>query len=94
MKKVRNKKGNDCMKFSINIKSGTGGYYDSDNCDLHVIDLESDSIPQQNEVINISKEGELIERYLVRSVERHYNIPKEDGNWQYGEFITIYVIPC
>jgi hypothetical protein len=81
------------MKFSVNIKSGTGSHYDCDNCDLHVVDLESDNIPQANEIINISREEETIESYLVRSVERHYNIPKENGKWKYEEFITVYVIP-
>ena len=82
------------MKFSVNIKSGTGGHYDSENCDLNIITLESDSIPHSNEIITISKEGEPIKSFLVTSTERHYNIPKENGTWEYKEFITVYVIPC
>lgn len=82
------------MKFSVNIKSGTGGHYDCENCDLHITDLKSDNIPQPNEVIHISEECEPIKSYLVRNIERHYNIPKENGTWEYGEFVTVYVIPC
>lgn len=81
------------MKFSVNIKNGTGGYADYDDCDLHIIDLESDSIPRKDEIIYISREGKTVESYLVTSVERQYNIPKKNGEWKYGEFINIYVIP-
>lgn len=81
------------MKFSVNIKSGTGGYFDYGGCDLHVINLESDSIPRKDEIICISREGEPVETYLVTSVERQYNIPQRNGRWTYGEFINIYVIP-
>ncbi|MFT8349258.1 hypothetical protein [Clostridium saccharoperbutylacetonicum] len=72
------------MKFSVNIKGET---------DEHITDLESDSIPQANEVIQISKECKPIKSYLVKSVERYYNIQKENETWKYKEFITVYVSP-
>jgi hypothetical protein len=84
------------MKFEVNIKSGTGGWYDVDGCDMSVASLESESIPSINDVLAINREGENLERYLVRNIERHYNIPKEENSkWVlYDEFITVYVIPC
>lgn len=81
------------MEFSINIKSGTGGHYDCENRDLHITDFESKSIPHPNEVIRISKECKPIKSYLVGSVERYYDIQKENGTWKYKESITVYVIP-
>ena len=82
------------MKISVNIKSGTGGYLDYDGCDLLVEKLEVAETPRVGDTITINKEGKTLASYLVRGVNRHYNIPKENGSWKYGEHITVYVIPC
>ena len=82
------------MKISVNVKSGTGGWYDYEGCDKNIIDLNTEFIPRVGDILDIAKEGEKMMSYLVREVNIHYNIPKENGKWIYGEFITVYVIPC
>ena len=82
------------MKISLNIKSGTGGYFDVYECDKHIIDLEVSDVPKSGEKINLSFEGGELKSYMVIDVLRHFNIPKVDeGKWNYGEFVTVYVIP-
>lgn len=79
------------MKISVCMKSGTGNHWDYDNCDLAIADIEMSFIPQLDSVISISRNMKE-EKYLVREVYQHYNLPqsKEDKR----EFITVYVIPC
>lgn len=81
------------MKFNVNIKSGTGGWADYDGCDKRVAQIESDSLPCIGDILHIHREGDSNREYLVTQVHRIYTIPKEDGQWRYGESVTVYVIP-
>lgn len=82
------------MKVYVCIKSGTGGYSDYDNCDLHIQTLEVSETPRVGDTISINCSNKPIKSYLVREVNRHYNIPEENESWDGCEFITAYVIPC
>ena len=70
------------MNISICVKSGTGGYYDYDGCDLIIKEIDNSSfpIPRINETIEIlenndkghtNSKGEILKEYheyLVRDV--------------------------
>jgi hypothetical protein len=87
------------MNISINIKSGTGGHYDYDGCDLCIKEIRDDKfpIPRIGESIDISEEndekktnskGEVFKtfhQYLVTDVR--YWI----GENSHG--VTVYVVP-
>lgn len=73
------------IKVSFNIKSGTAGYYNRDNCDLHIADIKVSSVPNTGDYIAIMSDK--LEKYLVTSVNRLY---LDDDQ----EFITVYVIPA
>ena len=87
------------MNISVNIKSGTGGYYDYDDCDLCIrkIKYENFLIPRIGESIDIledndkkktSSKGDVLKeyhQYLVRDIRYWVN----DND--YG--VTIYVVP-
>lgn len=87
------------MTISINIKSGTGGHYDYDNCDLCIKEIKDNNypIPRIGESIDIwedndekrtNSKGVILKtyhQYLVSDVR--YWIADE----KYG--VTVYVIP-
>ena len=87
------------MNISVCIKSGTGGYYDYDGCDLCLkkIEYENFPIPRIGETIEILEEndekrtnykGEVLKefhQYLVRDV-RYWMADNTYG-------VTIYVVP-
>lgn len=87
------------MNISINIKSGTGGYYDYDGCELCMAEVKHENfpIPRIGESIDILEDndekktnykGEVLKeyhQYLVNDVR--YWI----SNNNYG--VTIYVLP-
>ena len=87
------------MNISINIKSGTGGYYDYDGCDLCIKEIKNDKfpIPRIGESIDICEEndekrtnskGKILNeyhQYLVTDV--HYWISDN----AYG--VVVYVVP-
>lgn len=86
------------MNISINVKSGTGGYYDYGNCDLKLKDVdETFPIPRIGESIDILEDndkkktnakGEVLQeyhQYLVTDV-RYWLAHNNHG-------ITIYVVP-
>ena len=87
------------MYISINIKSGTGGYYDYDGCDLCIKEIEYENfpIPRVGESIDIledndekktSSKGKVLKelhKYLVNDI--CYWIVDND----YG--VTVYVVP-
>jgi hypothetical protein len=87
------------MNISINIKSGTGGYYNYDNCDLCVkkITYENFPIPRVGEILELLEDNDKritnsngvilkeYHQYLVNNV--NYWISNND----YG--VTIYVVP-
>lgn len=88
------------MTISIYIKSGTGGYYDYDNCDRLVKEFKNSKfpIPRINESIDIfepndakktNQKGEVLKeyhQYLVTDVR--YWIFNEERNG-----VSIYVVP-
>lgn len=87
------------MNISINIKSGTGGYYDYDGCDLCLKEMthENFPIPRIGETIDILEDNDnkttnsrgevlkVLHQYLVNDV--NYWISDN----AYG--VTIYVVP-
>ena len=85
------------MDISVNIKSGTGGYFDYDGCDLCVIKNDNLPIPRIGEVLEIledndkkttNSKGVILKeyhQYLVTDV--HYYIVNDDYD------VTIYVVP-
>lgn len=87
------------MNISINIKSGTGGYFDYDGCDLCLKEIENENfpIPRIGESIDILEDNDKKEtnskgnvfkvyhQYLVSDI--HYWI----SDSSYG--VTIYVLP-
>lgn len=87
------------MNISINIKSGTGGYYDYDSCDLCIKEIKDDNfpIPRIGESIDILEKNDAerkfqngkflkeLHQYLVTDV--HYWMNENN----YG--VTVYVVP-
>ena len=87
------------MIISINIKSGTGGYYDYDGCDLCLKKIENENfpIPRIGESIDILEDNDkkktnsrgdvfkIYHQYLVSDIR--YWISDNS----YG--VTIYVLP-
>ena len=86
--------------ISILVKSGTGGYYDYDNCDLRLKTIEYDdfTIPRIGETIRILEDNDSgriseitkepvqeMHKYLVRDIE-HWIADENHG-------IDIYVVP-
>lgn len=82
------------MNMSILIKSGTGGHYDYDGCDLLIkkIDIKDFPIPRIGETIRVPKkiavEGKV-------SIEKHSYLVKDVCYWIVGDSygVDIYVIP-
>lgn len=87
------------MTISINVKSGTGGYYDYDGCDLRLKKMENSNfpIPRIGESIEIWEDDDkkrtndkgiilkTYHQYLVSDV-RYWIIDEKYG-------VTVYVIP-
>lgn len=87
------------MTISINVKSGTGGYYDYDGCDLRLKKMENSDFPiprigesieiwEDNDKKRTNDKGIILKtyhQYLVSDVR--YWIADE----KYG--VTVYVIP-
>lgn len=87
------------MNISICVKSGTGGYYDYDGCDLIIKEIDNAyfPIPRINETIEIlennykghtNSKGEILKEYheyLVRDVRYLINNSYHS--------VKIYVIP-
>lgn len=87
------------MNISINIKSGTGGYYDYDNCDLCIKEIKDDKfpIPRIGESIDILEKNDA-ERKLQNGEffkEYHQYLVSDVRYWisdnTYG--VTVYVVP-
>lgn len=75
-------------KYDVKIKSGTGQYYDYDNCDLLLKRCETHFLPRKGETIqiNLSKEKRIqYYSFLVRDIEYWINEDKSG--------IYVYVIP-
>ena len=87
------------MNMTINIKSGTGGYYDYDGCDLCVKEITCENFPiprigesievsEDNDKNQINSKGKILKefhQYLVNDVRYWIS----DNN--YG--VTVYVVP-
>lgn len=87
------------MTISINIKSGTGGYYDYDGCDMHIKNVSTNNFPiprigetieilEDNDKKRMNAKGEILKEYhdyLVTDV-KYRIIPN-------GNYVEVYVIP-
>lgn len=87
------------MTISINIKSGTGGYYDCDGCDLNLKRIEDDKfpIPRIGETLEISEENDRKQTNSEGVILKEYHdyLVTDVRYWiadnKYG--LTIYVVP-
>lgn len=102
---TQSKGGMITMMMSVYIKSGTGGYFDCDGCDLLVKEISTDVIPvprigetldirEDNDDKKTNAQGEILKEYhsyLVTDV--HYWV--QPSCWTCGDSggISIYVIP-
>lgn len=87
------------MNISVNIKSGTGGYYDYDDCDLCIRNIKYENFPiprigesidilEDNDRKKVNLKGDILKeyhQYLVRDIRYWVN------DSDYG--VTIYVVP-
>ena len=88
------------MIILINVKSGTGGYFDEDGCDLCLMEIDDEKfpVPRVGEILNIledndsgrkNSEGVFLKEYhpyLVNDVR--YRISDKNAYK-----VVIYVIP-
>ena len=87
------------MQISINIKSGTGGYYDYGGCDCCIKEIEDDNfpIPRIGETIEILEDNDEGFKYTnggVCKVYHTYYVTSVNywvGDKKYG--VTVYVVP-
>lgn len=101
---TQSKGGTITMIMSIYVKSGTGGYFNCDGCDLLVKEISTDIIPvprigealdiwEDNDDKKTNSKGEILKEYhhyLVTDVR--YWIHDNFGGISVGG-ISIYVIP-
>ena len=76
------------MMISILVKSGTGGYYNEDGCDLEIQSISDNEfpIPRIGETLEILENGRgTYHDYLVTDVRYWIN------ETRYG--VTVYAIP-
>lgn len=77
-------------EYDVMIKSGTGGWYDYDNCDKFVAKLETHFLPRVGETIQVhtkdKDEKSYYIKYLVRDIDYWYIDKDKNG-------INVYVIP-
>lgn len=94
------------MMISVYVKSGTGGYFDHDGCDLLVKEISTDVIPvprigesidiwEDNDDKKTNSEGEILKeyhRYLITDVRYWVQGP---NCWARGDSggISVYVVP-
>lgn len=87
------------MNISINVKSGTGGYYDYEGCDCCIKEIKDDNfpIPRIGESIDILEDndsgrkngkGELFQEFHLYEVK---DVRYWIGTTKYG--VTVYVVP-
>ena len=87
------------MNISINVKSGTGGYYDYDGCDYCIKEIEDSNfpIPRIGESIEILEDNDYGEKNTRGNFlqELHTYEVKDIKYWindnNYG--VTVYVVP-
>ena len=87
------------MNISINIKSGTGGYYNYDGCDLCLSEIKNENFPiprigesidilENNDKKKTNSKGDILKEY-------HQYLVSDVRYWiadnSYG--VTIYVLP-
>jgi len=77
--------------FTVNMKSGTGGYYDPENRDAFIAEVPSENIPAVGDILYLGDEDNLnLIPYLVREVRREYQLPNDRVG--FGEWFSVYVI--
>lgn len=76
------------IRFDLHIKSGTGGYYDYDSCDLILkSEVHTKCLPRIGETISYMSNG-FARKFLVTGIEHTIlNSKNEIGN------IAVYCIP-
>ena len=87
------------MNISINIKSGTGGYYDYGGCDCCIKKIEDDNFPiprigERIEILEDNDDGIKDRKGDICQVYHEYHVVDVSywiGQKSYG--VTIYVIP-
>lgn len=82
-------------KYKIKIKSGTGQYYDYDNCDLLLKECETPFLPRVGEIIQINFNDE-INPTTGKKCIRYYNFLVRDIQYWISEDrngIDVYVVP-
>lgn len=86
--------------ITINVKSGTGGYYDLDNCDMCIKKINNSNfpIPRIGESIQILEPNDRGERNILGDIAEEYHtyLVTDVKYWivnekDYG--VTVYVIP-
>lgn len=83
-------------KYNINIKSGTGGWYDYDGCDYSFGEFKTQFIPRIGETISINLETDKVNPNTKKPLFRYYNFLVRDvvhwisNNGSSGT--TVYVI--
>ena len=77
--------------YTVNVKSGTNGHYDYDNCDLRLAEVPSNNIPRVGDILNLVPDGkEFPSDYLVREVK--FVLVNGGQHRDFGEYIKVYVI--
>lgn len=88
------------MNISINIKSGTGGHYDYDGCDLRVKEINQENFPiprigetllllEDNDGKNTNAKGTILKEYHEYLITNICYWIIDDNS--YG--VIVYVIP-
>lgn len=77
-------------KYNVSLKSGTGGYFDEDDCDCLVKKITTPFLPRIGETISImvpiKDNCKGYQNFLVQDIKYWYFDEAENG-------ITVYVIP-
>lgn len=87
------------MNISVEIKSGTGGYYDYDGCSMQVVKITQKDfpIPRVGETLSVLEDNDKKRTNVKGEVLKEYHdyLVTEVFYWiannNYG--VTIYVIP-
>ncbi|MEO2202359.1 hypothetical protein ABGV42_01230 [Paenibacillus pabuli] len=76
--------------FTVMIKSGTSGYFEQDDIDLKIADIDSNNIPNKGDILELpSNDSQSIQSYIVHEVRRKY-VKGVTVNF-YNEFFYVYV---
>lgn len=92
------------IRYTVSIKSGTGGWSDYDGCDYTFGEITTPCLPRIGETIMILRDSEEINptnkkpyqqytRFLVRDIEHYYIPADKTRNQKSTSGITVYVVP-